>query len=80
MERWIAGGEAYREAEQRLRFAYHVIMTLREQDTPEVIQALLMGVNPELGGRVALRMLREEPLNVAGPLILGTARVFTARG
>ena len=80
VDRWMAGGEPYRDAEQRLRFAYHVVMTLREYDSPEVVQAWLMGVNPELGDRTAIRMLREDPLDIAGPLILGAVRHFALRG
>lgn len=80
VDRWIDGGAPYREAEPRLRFAFHVVMTLRERDAPDVIQAWLMGVNPELGDRTAARMLREEPLDKAGSLILGAARAFAAGG
>lgn len=80
VDRWIAGVQPYGDAEQRLRFAYQVVMTLREHDKPEVVQAWLMGVNPELGDRTAVRMLREEPLDIAGPLVLGAARAFAAGG
>lgn len=80
VDRWMAGGEPYRDAEQRVRFAYHVVMTLREYDSPEVVQAWLMGVSPELGDRTAIRILREDPLDTAGPLILGAVRDFALRG
>lgn len=80
VDRWIGGGEPYRDAERRLRFAYHVVMTLRGRDTPDVIRAWLMGVNPELGDRTAVRLLREEPLDAVGSLILGAARAFAAGG
>ncbi len=52
VDRWISGGEIYGDAEQRLRFAFQVARTLREQDTPAVVQAWMTGVNPELGDRV----------------------------
>jgi hypothetical protein len=80
VDRWIAGVEPYKDSEPRLRFAYHVVMTLREQDTSEVVQAWLMGVNPELGDRTPIRMLKEEPLDTAGPLLLGAARAFASGG
>lgn len=80
VDRWMAGGERYRDAEQRVRFVYHVVMTLREYDSPEVVQAWLLGVNPKLGDRTAIRMLREDPVDTAGPLILGAVRHFALRG
>jgi hypothetical protein len=52
VDRWMAGGELYGHAEARLRFAYQVVRTLREYDSPGVVQAWLTGVNPELGDRV----------------------------
>jgi hypothetical protein len=80
VDRWIAGREAYKDAEPRLRFAYQVVMILRKRDSPEVVQAWLMGINPELNDRTPIRMLKEEPLDIAGPLILGAARAFAAGG
>ena len=75
---WISGGEADEDAEQRLRFAYHVVKIVREQESPKVVQAWLIGMNPELDDRVMIRMLREEPLDTAVPFILGAARAFAA--
>jgi hypothetical protein len=48
VDRWIAGGEIYGDAEARLRFAFQVARTLSEHDSPTVAQAWLTGVNPEL--------------------------------
>ena len=45
-----------------------------------VIQAWLMGVNPELGDRVPLRLLREGDLAVVAPEVLAAARAFIAGG
>ncbi len=80
IDRWIEGKQLYGDAEQRLRFAYQVASTLREHDSPAVVQAWLMGVNPELGDRVPLRLLREGDLDRVAASILGAARAFLAGG
>ncbi len=80
VDRWMAGGEIYGDAEQRLRFAFQVARTLREQDTPSVVQAWMTGVNPELGDRVPLRLMRDGDLNTVGSEVLRAARAFLAGG
>lgn len=80
VERWISGISPYRDAEQRLRFAYHLVMLLREVESPQMVQAWLSGINPELGDRIALRVLKEESLETAGPAVLNAARVFVVGG
>ena len=80
VDRWMAGGEIYGDAEERLRFAYQVARTLREQETPAVVQAWMTGVNPELGDRVPLRLMREGDLNVIAAEVLRAARAFLAGG
>ena len=59
IDRWIAGGRIYGVAESRLRFAFQLVRTLSENDSPAVVQAWLTGVNPELGDRVPLRLMRD---------------------
>jgi hypothetical protein len=78
VDRWIAGSEVYGDAEQRLRFAFQVVWTLREHDSPKVVQAWLTGVNPELGDRVPLRLLRENDIHAVAPAVLSAARAFHA--
>jgi hypothetical protein len=78
VDRWIAGGEIYGDAEPRLRFAFQVVRTLAEHDSPGVVQAWLTGVNPELGDRVPLRLLRESDIDAVAPAILSAARAFLA--
>jgi hypothetical protein len=80
LARWMEGAQSYNEAERHLRFAYHVVMTLSTVDSPSVVQAWLMGVNPELGDRVPIRMLRDKNLEKVAPLVLGAARTFAAGG
>jgi hypothetical protein len=41
-----------------------------------VVQAWLTGVNPELGDRVPLRLMRENEIDAVAPAILGAARAF----
>ena len=80
VQRWIKGGQPYGEVESRLRLTFQVVRTLLEHDPPEVVQAWLMGVNPELGDRVPLRLLREGDLAVVAPEVLAAARAFIAGG
>jgi hypothetical protein len=78
VDRWIAGGEIYGDAEPRLRFAFQVVRTLSEHDSASVVKAWLTGVNPELGDRVPLRLLRESDIDAVAPAILSAARAFLA--
>jgi hypothetical protein len=80
VDRWIAGGEIYGDCEARLRFAFQLVRTLSERDSPAVVQAWLTGVNPELGDRVPLRLLRENEIDAIAPAILSAARAFLAGG
>jgi hypothetical protein len=78
LDRWINGTEPYRDVEERLRFAYQVVRTLSQHDSPKVVQAWLTGVNPELGDRVPLRVLRDGEVATIAPEILGAVRAFIA--
>ena len=78
LDRWINGTEPYRDVEDRLRFAYQVVRTLSQHDSPKVVQAWLTGVNPELGDRVPLRVLRDGEVATIAPEVLGAARAFIA--
>lgn len=69
-----------KRTEDRLRFLYGIVKMLREHDSPDVIQGWLVGMSPELGDRAVLRVLRQEPLEIAAPLILNAARTFAAVG
>jgi hypothetical protein len=78
LDRWINGTEPYGDVEERLRFTYQVVRTLSQHDSPRIVQAWLTGVNPELGDRVPLRVLRDGELGTVAPEILGAARAFIA--
>ncbi len=78
VDRWIEGGDPYKDADVRLRFAFQVAKTLREHDEMRVVQAWFTGLNPELDDRVPIRLIREEDLKTVGPDILRAARTFVA--
>jgi len=80
IEKWMAGEPSSSDAERRLRFTYEIVMTLTITDSSAAAQAWLMGVNPELGDRVPLRMLREGNLDQIAGNIVGAARAFAAGG
>jgi hypothetical protein len=69
LDQWINGTEPYGDAEECLRFAYQVVRTLSQHDSPRIVQAWLTGVNPELGDRVPLRVLRGGDLGTVAPEI-----------
>lgn len=78
IDRWIQGGDASDLVMQRLRLAFQISFTLSEHDSKAVVQAWLTGINPELGDRVPLRLLREGDLEEVGPVLLGAVRTFLA--
>ena len=80
VDRWMNGGELYKDSEQRLRFAYQLVRMLAQREDPRIIQAWLIGLNPELGDRVPLRLMREDDLQLVGPEIMGAARSFLTGG
>ena len=77
---WVQGKAPYGDAEERLRLAFQVVRTLIDHDPPRIVQAWLTGVNPELGDRIPLRLLREGDLNIVGPEVMAAARAFIAGG
>ncbi len=80
VERWMAGSEAYKGVEERLRLAYRLAKMISDHEGPRVVQAWFTGLNPELNDRVPVRLLREENVEAVGPEILGAARAFLAGG
>ena len=76
VDRWMAGGAIYGGGEDRLRFALQLVRTLREQEPAAVVQAWLTGINPELGGRVPLRLLRDRDIDEIGPALSRAVRTF----
>ena len=80
VDRWMKGCELSGDSEKRLRFAFQLVRMLAERENPAVIQSWLTGVNPELGDRVPLRLMRENDLETVAPEIMGAARAFLAGG
>ena len=80
VERWMASSGPYKGVEERLRFAYRLAKMISDHEGPRVAQAWFTGLNPELGDRVPVRLLREEDVEIVGPEILGAARAFLAGG
>jgi hypothetical protein len=80
VDRWMNGSELYGDAEQRLRFAFQLVRMLAEREDSSVIQSWLTGLNPELGDRVPLRLMRENDLETVAPEIMGAARAFLVGG
>ena len=78
LDQWISGTKPSGDVEERLRFTYQVVRTLSQHDSPRIVQAWLTGVNPELGDRVPLRVLRDGDLATIAPEILAAARAFIA--
>jgi hypothetical protein len=78
LDRWMEGSEPYGDKVARLRLTFQVVRTLQDHDSPQVVQAWFIGVNPELGDRVPLRLLRNGNLDTIAPEILGAARAFIA--
>ena len=77
---WIHGNSSYRDVEPRVRLTFQVVRTLSDHDSQRIVQAWLTGVNPELGDRVPLRLLREGDLNVISPEVMAAVRAFIAGG
>jgi hypothetical protein len=79
IDRWVSGVDPYRGADERLRRAYAVALTLLEADHARVVQAWFTGLNPELDDRSPIRLLAEGSEDDARA-VLGAARAFRAGG
>lgn len=83
VDRWMANGESftpYKDAEPRLRAAFHVAKMLNDYESHRVVQSWFTGLNPELDDRSPSRVLREVDLETGGPEVLRAARAFLAGG
>jgi hypothetical protein len=82
VHQWADGIREAKSAavEERLRFALQVALLLSEHDTPRVVQAWFRGLNPHLEDRSPARLLRDDELEAAGPLVLAAARAFVVGG
>jgi hypothetical protein len=81
VDRWIAGSKPQRDIEVRLRLAYRIVKMLTNHgDSNAVVQAWLMGLNPELNDRVPIRLIKEGDLDKVGADVVSAARAFLAGG
>jgi hypothetical protein len=72
--KWARGGRApHQRMAERLRNAYQVMQLLLERESPETVRAWFAGMNPDLGDRPPVLVLREDPAGV-----LQAARSFLA--
>ena len=68
------------EAIRRLRLAYQVAGLLAEREDPQVVQAWLQGMNPQLDDVAPARFIREKSPDDVGSRLLAVAREFCAVG
>jgi len=80
IDRWLENAKPQKNVEQRIRLAYHVVSMLAEFDSPAVIQAWLIGLNPELDDAVPIDLLRRGDIQHDGKKVLNAARAFVAGG
>jgi hypothetical protein len=80
IDRWLQNCSPQKDVEARLRIAYHVAALLSKFDSPAVVQAWLIGLNPELDDAVPISLLREGDIEANGKKVLGAARAFVAGG
>jgi hypothetical protein len=77
VQQWIAGREPQRP--NVLRFALQLAMMISTSEDRSVVRAWFQGSNPQLGDRVPLIMLRNEPLEEVQAPLMAAARSFAAR-
>lgn len=82
VRQWAQGERTIANAQDlaRLRLVYQLALLLTERDSPAVVQAWFVGLNPSLADRSPARVLREQSLDDAGPQVLAAARQFAAVG
>ena len=68
------------EVQRRLRTALQAAAPIADADSAAVAQAWFQGLNPQLGDRSPLRLLREGDIDEVGPEVIGAARAFLADG
>ncbi len=75
--RWAQGTQVPRdEAERRLRAAFQMFHLLQADDSPHVVRAWFVGMNPQLNDESPAEVIREGRLKEA----LAAARAFVAGG
>jgi hypothetical protein len=80
IDRWMDGISPQGDGEVRLRLACRVALLLSEADTPAVVSAWLLGLNPELEDRVPITLLRDGDPAEDGKRVLRAAMAFVIGG
>ena len=80
VDRWLFSETVDPVRERRFRLTLRVAEVLLEKEAPEVVQAWFIGLNPELGNRVPLKLLREEPVDVIADDLIAAATVMLVNG
>lgn len=76
LDRWMKNQRPQKDVQERLRLAYRIAALLAEADSPAVVQAWFIGLNPELDDDVPISLLRSGEIETDGKRILGAARAF----
>jgi hypothetical protein len=79
VSRWISGKVAQIRdhlVEQRLRTSYEIALLLLQEDSPDVVRAWFVSLNPQLGDVTPIEAIHRGELKEA----LAAARAFVAGG
>jgi hypothetical protein len=77
VQHWIAGREPQRP--NVLRFALQLATMIATTEDRSVARSWFQGSNPQLGDRIPLMLLRNEPLEEVQASLMAAARAFAAR-
>lgn len=80
IDRWLQNGSPQKDVERRIRTAYHVALMLAGFDSSAVVQAWMIGLNPELDDQVPICLLKDGNLESDGKRVLNAARAFVSGG
>jgi uncharacterized protein (DUF2384 family) len=76
VDRLIEGELLSDDSEPRLRSAYQIVTILSTYDSRAIAQGWLMGLNPELGDRVPISLIREDNLEQLAPHHFGCCKTI----
>jgi hypothetical protein len=79
LARWMRNTAPQKDVEQRLRLTCHIVGMLVTFESPAVVQAWLIGLNPELQDASPIKLLRDGAVETDGKRVLDAARGFVAR-
>lgn len=80
VDRWLANQAISEDQERRFRLALQVIDILLKKEPPMIVQSWMIGLNPELGYHVPLRLLREEPAEAIAADLVAAAQIMAIHG